>query len=291
MPRGILPPLIAPGERLGALLPEVAASIGAGRDVAGHRRRLARHRLGRRRRADASRTPPPTSRAARGGSSGVEVEHPVLTPEAPRRELHERGRRRRPRAPAAQRHGPLGAERGRAHVGARRAPDRPADAARLGRRRSRRRRRLRRERPARSCRPATCPPASTRGATSTGSRRPRTRAEYRPQHRGVARRRPSPTPPAKPDGSAAVDVRTIHIVGGGSLNELLCQRTADRRGPARARRARSRRPRSATCWFRRAPRGRLRVARGAPRPGRHARTLRADSHRASDPHRETRRLG
>jgi rhamnulokinase len=27
-----------------------------------------------------------------------------------------------------------------------------------------------------------------------------------------------------------VDVRTIHIVGGGSLNELLCQRTADRSG-------------------------------------------------------------
>ncbi|MGH7290789.1 MAG: FGGY-family carbohydrate kinase, partial [Myxococcota bacterium] len=27
-----------------------------------------------------------------------------------------------------------------------------------------------------------------------------------------------------------VDVRTIHIVGGGSLNELLCQRTADRAG-------------------------------------------------------------
>ena len=27
-----------------------------------------------------------------------------------------------------------------------------------------------------------------------------------------------------------VDVRTIHIVGGGALNELLCQRTADRAG-------------------------------------------------------------
>ena len=27
-----------------------------------------------------------------------------------------------------------------------------------------------------------------------------------------------------------VDVRTIHIVGGGALNELLCQRTADRSG-------------------------------------------------------------
>ena len=29
-----------------------------------------------------------------------------------------------------------------------------------------------------------------------------------------------------------VDVRTIHIVGGGALNELLCQRTADRSGLA-----------------------------------------------------------
>jgi len=27
-----------------------------------------------------------------------------------------------------------------------------------------------------------------------------------------------------------VDVKTIHIVGGGSLNRLLCQRTADRAG-------------------------------------------------------------
>ena len=55
IPRGILPPLIAPGERLGALLPDVAASIGAAPGHAGHRGRLARHRLGGRRRADAAR--------------------------------------------------------------------------------------------------------------------------------------------------------------------------------------------------------------------------------------------
>ena len=46
-------------------------------------------------------------------------------PRRSRRELHERGRRGRPRPPPAQHHGAVGAERGRAHVGARRAPDRP----------------------------------------------------------------------------------------------------------------------------------------------------------------------
>ena len=41
---------------------------------------------------------------------------------------------------------------------------------------------------------------------------------------------PSPTPCARRPSSRASGSRPIHIVGGGSQNELLCQLTADRTG-------------------------------------------------------------
>ena len=61
-------------------------------------------------------------------------------------------------------------------------------------------------------------------------RRPAHARGVRPQHHRVARRRRSPTPRVEAGRIGRVDVRTIHIVGGGALNELLCQRTADRSG-------------------------------------------------------------
>ena len=68
LPWAILPPLRDPGSVVGPLLPEVAGvRRPAGR--AGHRGRLPRHRLGRRRRAGGRGRASPTSRPAPGRSS------------------------------------------------------------------------------------------------------------------------------------------------------------------------------------------------------------------------------
>lgn len=58
---------------------------------------------------------------------------------------------------------------------------------------------------------------------------PRTRAEYT---RSIVESLAQAFADAVADAArlGRVDVRTIHIVGGGALNELLCQRTADRAG-------------------------------------------------------------
>ena len=120
------------------------------------------------------------------GLVGVEVERPVLTAEALAANFTNEGGVGRPRPAPAQHHGAVGAQRGGAHVGARRAPDRPADAARLRRGGHRPGSGLRRERPAL--------PSARRHAEPhrrvVHRARPRTAAHarrVRAQHRGVAR--------------------------------------------------------------------------------------------------------
>ena len=65
--------------------------------------------------------------------------------------------------------------------------------------------------------------------TEHGLAPPRTRAEYA---RSIVESLAQAFADAAHEAGriGGVDVRTIHIVGGGSLNELLCQRTADRAG-------------------------------------------------------------
>ena len=107
-----------PGTVLGGLVPPRRRGIGRTRRPRDDRR-VARHRVRRRRRA---RDRPDFAYISCGTWSlvGVELERPVLTEAAGSRELHQRGRRRRPRALPQQRHGPVAAAGVRARLGARR---------------------------------------------------------------------------------------------------------------------------------------------------------------------------
>ena len=195
----------------------------------GHRGRLARHRLGRRRRADASRMPPPTSRAAPGGSSASRSSARSLTAEALAANFtNEGGVDGRVRLL----HNVMGlwvlSEAVRTWERAGHPIDLPTllDSAEevTGHGPG-----LRRERPALPGARRHAERASTRGAPSTALAPPRTRAEYA---RSIVESLAQAFADAAHEAGriGGVDVRTIHIVGGGSLNELLCQRTADRAG-------------------------------------------------------------
>ena len=122
----LLPPIRQPGERLGPLLPAVAAATGL--------------RAARRSRSSARTTPPRRSSRVPGrgrraayiscgtwGLVGVELDAPDPDRGQPGRELHERGRRRRHGPLPSQRDGPVAAPGDDADVGARRH----ARAARL----------------------------------------------------------------------------------------------------------------------------------------------------------------
>ena len=84
----------------------------------------------------------------------------------------------------------------------------------------------------------------------TGQRPPSGQGAGRPLHPGE----PGAGPPARRCGAAAElagrDIAAVHLVGGGSRNDLLCQLTADATGLPVVGRARPRRPRSATSWCR-----------------------------------------
>ena len=226
-----------------------------------HRGRLARHRLGRRRRADAGDDAAYIS-CGTWGLVGVELDVAGAHRREPRRQLHQRGRRRRPHPLPHERHGDVAALRD-ACATWERAGDQRVDStrpARRGRRRHRPRCRSSTCRTRGSCRPATCRRASRRCATSTASPAPASRAEHvrsivESLAHGFARaRRPGRRALVRPARSGVV-----HVVGGGSLNRLLCQAIADRSGrPCSP--ARSRRPRSATCSSR--------PVRSAPSPAR-----------------------
>ena len=108
------------------------------------------------------------------------------------------------------------------------APDRPADAARRGRRGHGTDPGLRRERPA-FLPPGDMPARIAAWCAEHDIAPPRTRAEFA---RSIVESLAQAFADAAREAGriGGVDVRTIHIVGGGSLNELLCQRTADRAG-------------------------------------------------------------
>ncbi len=227
LPRGILPPLIAPGDRLGALRPEVAASIGFGTDVAVTA-------VGSHDTASAVVAVPMRADAAAyiscgtWGLVGVEVERPVLTAEALAANFtNEGGVDGRVRLL----HNIMGlwvlSESVRTWERAGHPIDLPTllDSAEE----------VTGPVPVFDVNdPRFLPPGDMPGRIDAwcaehGVAPPRTRAEYA---RSIVESLAQAFADAAHEAGriGGVDVRTIHIVGGGSLNELLCRRTADRSG-------------------------------------------------------------
>ncbi|MCR2783430.1 MULTISPECIES: rhamnulokinase family protein [unclassified Microbacterium] len=227
LPRGILPELIAPGERLGALLPEVAASLGAAS--------VGVTAVGSHDTASAVVAVPMRAESAAyiscgtWGLVGVEVESPVLTAEALDANFtNEGGVDGRVRLL----HNVMGlwvlseAVRGwereghridlptlldsAADVDAASVPVFDVDDPRF-------------------MPPGDMPARIDAWCAEHGVAAPRSRAEYtRSIVESLAQAFADTARLAGRIGG--VDVQTIHIVGGGSLNRLLCQRTADRAG-------------------------------------------------------------
>lgn len=228
LPRDLLPALIAPGERLGTLTPDVAASLGAG--AAAGVTAVGSHDT-----ASAVVAVPMQADAAAyiscgtWGLVGVEVERLVLTPAALRANFtNEGGVDRRVRLL----HNVMGlwvlseAVRGWERQGHRIDLPTLLDAAS--------------EVPAttvpvfdvddpRFLAPGDVPGRIDAWCAEHGVAAPRTRAEYT---RSIVESLAEAFAVSARDAGriGGVDVRAIHIVGGGALNELLCQRTADRAG-------------------------------------------------------------
>ncbi|MFE1665286.1 rhamnulokinase family protein [Microbacterium sp. P02] len=227
VPRRILPPLIAPGERVGALRGDVAATLGASREVQVTA-------VGSHDTASAVVAVPMQADAAAyiscgtWGLVGVEVDHLVLTPAALAANFtNEGGVDRRVRLL----HNVMGlwilseAVRGWERAG--HPIDLPTlldSAAEL-------------DAPApvfdvndpRFLPPGDMPERIDAWCAEHDVAPPRTRAEYaRSIVESLAQAFADTAVLAGTLGG--VDVRTIHIVGGGALNTLLCQRTADRAG-------------------------------------------------------------
>ncbi len=226
IPRGILPPVIAPGDRVGTLLPHVAASLGARADVPVTA-------VGSHDTASAVVAVPMHADAAAyiscgtWGLVGVEVEHLVLGHEALAANFtNEGGVDGRVRLL----HNVMGLwvlseavrqwERGEGHRidlptlldSAEEATGAVFDVN-----------------DPRFLAPGDMTPRIDAWLDERDLPRPRTRAEYtRSIVESLAQAFAESALEAGRIGG--VDVRTIHIVGGGSLNELLCQRTADRSG-------------------------------------------------------------
>ncbi|KAA9089553.1 rhamnulokinase [Microbacterium radiodurans] len=226
LPRGILPPLIAPGDRLGALRPSVAAALGASDDTPVTA-------VGSHDTASAVVAVPMQADAAAyiscgtWGLVGVEVEHLVLGRAALEANFtNEGGVDGRIRLL----HNVMGLwvlseavrqwERREGH-----RIDLPTllDAAEEA------------DGPVfdvndpRFLAPGDMTPRIDAWCDEHDVPRPRTRAEYT---RSIVESLAQAFADSVADAAriGGVDVRSIHIVGGGSLNELLCQRTADRSG-------------------------------------------------------------
>ncbi len=227
LPRHLLPPLIAPGETLGPLRPDVAESLGGRADVVA---------VGSHDTASAVVAVPMQADAAAyiscgtWGLVGVEVDRPVLTPDALAANFtNEGGVDGRVRLL----HNVMGLwvlsetvrgwERQEGH-----AIDLPTllDSAEEVRATAV---------PVfdindpRFLPPGDMPARIDAWCAEQGVPAPRTRAEYtRSIVESLAQAFAEATATAGRLGG--IDVRTIHIVGGGALNGLLCQRTADRAG-------------------------------------------------------------
>ena len=109
LPAGCCPTPARPGELLGPADRRRAGRDRPRRRAAGHRGRVARHRLGRRRRACRRRRVSATSPAAPGRWSASSSTEPVLTEDSRRGQLHQRARRRRHDPLPAQRDGAVAA--------------------------------------------------------------------------------------------------------------------------------------------------------------------------------------
>jgi len=227
IPRGILPPLIAPGERLGALLPEVAAAIGAAPTTSVTA-------VGSHDTASAVVAVPMRADAAAyiscgtWGLVGVEVQRPVLTAEALAANFtNEGGVDGRVRllhnvmglwvlseaVRTWERHGhriDLPTLLDSAAEVTAEVPVFDVDDPRF-------------------LPPGDMPARIDAWCAEHGVAAPRTRAEYA---RSIVESLAQAFAEASVEAGrlGGVDVQTIHIVGGGALNELLCQRTADRSG-------------------------------------------------------------
>ena len=227
LPRALMQPLISPGERLGALTPEVAQSIGAPEGVSVTA-------VGSHDTASAVlAVPMEPGRAAyiscgTWGLVGVELEHPVLTSVALTANFTNEG-------------GVDGrvcflrnimglwllSEALRTWEGAGHSIDLPKLLDSAGE--------VTVDVPVFDVNdPRFLPPGDTPARIDAwcdehGVRAPRTRPEYaRSIIESLAQAFADAVHAAGRVGG--VDVRTIHMVGGGSLNELLCQRIADRAG-------------------------------------------------------------
>ncbi|MFD6054616.1 rhamnulokinase family protein [Agromyces sp. NPDC060279] len=224
--RELLPPLIAPGERVGALLPAVADSLGGAADVVA---------VGSHDTASAVVAVPMRADAAAyiscgtWGLVGVEVEHPVRTPEALAANFtNEGGVDGRVRLL----HNVMGlwilSETVRGWEREGHSVELPALLAAAA------------EVPAgsvpvfdvddpRFLPPGDMPARIGAWCAEHGLAAPRTRAE-------IARSIVESLAQAFADAAATaarlggLELRTIHLVGGGAQNALLCQRTADRAG-------------------------------------------------------------
>ena len=204
-----------PGRRLGELRDDVLRRDGPDRPGAGDRRRLARHRVGRRRRArpraerfayiscgtwslvgveldDAGADRGEPARPTSPTSCGVDGTVRYLRNVMGLWLLQESLRTWEPRACADL------------------AELLAAAAQRAGLRRRRRPRRRRR-----SCRRATCRPASPRPAARTGQTAAAEPGRDRPLHPRQPRRWPTGAPSGGPRELSGRDVEVVHVVGGG----------------------------------------------------------------------------
>ncbi|GAA1859274.1 rhamnulokinase family protein [Microbacterium koreense] len=227
IPDGLLPPLIKPGETLGALSPDIAAAIRAPEDVAVTA-------VGSHDTASAVVAVPMQADAAAyiscgtWGLVGVEVDRLVLTPEALAANFtNEGGVDGRVRLL----HNIMGlwvlSETVRTWERSGHAIDLPTllDSAEE----------VTAAVPVFDVNdPRFLPPGDMPGRIDAWCEEhsmapPRTRAEYA---RSIVESLAQAFADAAIEAGriGGVDVRTIHIVGGGALNELLCQRTADRAG-------------------------------------------------------------
>jgi len=224
--RGLLPELIAPGERLGELRPHVAATVGG---------RAPLTAVGSHDTASAVVAVPMRAEAAAyiscgtWGLVGVEVEHPVLTPEVRAANVtNEGGVDGRVRLL----HNVMGlwilseTVRGWSRTSGdadlsellAAAAEVPASAAPVFD-----------VNDARFLAPGDMPARIDAWCAEHDVAPPRTRAAY---VRAIVESLAQAFADAVTTTSrlGRVDVRTIHLVGGGALNALLCQRTADRAG-------------------------------------------------------------